>query len=116
MSLLTWRNDSGLPQMYNVIVDSKAEQDLIDIFLHITETLKSPDAARRLYSKIKKEISSLASMPYRCALIAEEPYAHLGVRKLAIESYIAFFVVDETSQEVHVFRILYNRREWHNLI
>lgn len=102
--------------MYKVIIDFKAEQDLVDIFLYITETLKTPDAAKRLYSKIKKEISGLASMPHRFALIAEEPYTQLGVRKLLIENYIAFFLVDETAQEVHVFRILYNRREWHNLI
>jgi plasmid stabilization system protein ParE len=102
--------------MYKVIIDSKAEQDLVDIFLYITDTLKAPDAAKRLYSKIKKEIAGLASMPNRCVLIAEEPYAQLGVRKLFIENYIAFFLVDETSQEVHVFRILYNCREWHNLI
>lgn len=102
--------------MYNVIIDSKAEQDLVEIFLYITETLKAPDTAKRLYSEIKKEISGLSSMPYRCALIAEEPYTQLGVRKLLIENYIAFFLVSETAQEVHVFRILYNRREWHNLI
>jgi toxin ParE1/3/4 len=102
--------------MYKVIIDSKAEQDLVDIFLYITETLKAPDAAKHLYSKIKKEISGLASMPHRCVLIAEEPYAQLGVRKLFIENYIVFFLVDEPTQEVHVFRMLYNRREWHNLI
>ena len=97
--------------MYKVIIDSLAEQDLVDLFVYITETLKAPDAAKRLYGKIKKEISNLASMPYRCPLIAE-----LGVRKLFIENYIAFFLVDEAANEVHVFRILYHRREWHDLI
>lgn len=102
--------------MYKVIIDSKAEQDLVEIFLYITETLKAPDAANRLYSGIKKEISGLSSMPQRCALITEEPYKQSGVRKLLIENYIAFFFVDESAQEVHVFRILYSRREWRNLI
>ena len=102
--------------MYKVIIDSLAEQDLVDLFVYITETPKAPDAAKRLYGKIKKEISNLASMPYRCPLIAEEPYAQLGVRKLFIENYIAFFLVDEAANEVHVFRILYHRREWHDLI
>lgn len=102
--------------MYEIIIDSGAEQDLVEIFLYITEILKAPDAARRLYSKIKKEISELSTMPHRCALIAEEPYKQLGVRKLPIENYIAFFLVDEAAREVHIFRILYRRREWHNLI
>lgn len=102
--------------MHKVIIDSKAEQDFVDIFLYIMGALKAPDAARRLYSKIKKEISELSSMPHRCALIAEKPYRQLGVRKLLIENYIAFFLLGENAREVHVFRILYNRREWHNLI
>ena len=63
-------------------MDSLAEQDLIALFFCITETLKASDAAKRLYGKIKKEIFNLASMPYHCPLIAEEPYVRLGMRKL----------------------------------
>ena len=79
--------------MYKVIIDSLAEQDLAELFVYITEILKAPDVAKRLYGKIKKEISNLASMPYRCPLISEAPYAQLGVPKLFIEKYIAFFLV-----------------------
>lgn len=114
--MLIWKKNSGSCQMYKVIIDFPAEQDLTDLFFYITETLKTPDAAKRLYEKIRQEISALASMPYRCPLISEEPYSRLGVRKLFIENYIAFFLIDEAAHEVHVFRILYQRREWHNLI
>jgi len=102
--------------MYSVIIDSKAGRDLEDIIIYITETLKAPDAARNLYHKIKHEILNLELMPYRCPLIAEPPYSQIGVRKLFVENYIAFFVVDEAAHEVHIFRILYNHREWHDLL
>lgn len=102
--------------MYHVIIDSKAEQDLFDIFLYITETLKASDAAERLYSKMKRNLSKLSSMPHRCPFISSEPYHTLGIRKLLIENYIAFFLIDEMNYEVHIFRVLYNRREWHSLI
>lgn len=102
--------------MYNVIIEFKAEQDFESILLYITKTLKSPDAAKRLYQKIKEELTKLSSMPNRCSLVTEEPYSQLGVRKLFIEKYVAFYLVDESAKEVHVLRILYNRREWHNLI
>ena len=116
MSLPIWKNVLGLPLMYRVIIDSKAEQDLFDIFLYITETLNATDAAEQLYSKIKKKLSNLSSMPHRCPLISTEPYKSLGVRKLFIENYIAFFLINETSREIHVFRILYNRQQWNRLI
>ncbi len=35
---------------------------------------------------------------------------------LLVENYIAFYVVDEAKREAHVLRILYNRREWQDLL
>lgn len=102
--------------MYKVIIDRAAEQDLAEILEYISAVLHAPDAAKRLYRKIKQEIMSLDTMPSRCALIAEEPYNQLGIRKLFIDNYIAFLLINEDTKEVHVFRILYSRREWYNLI
>lgn len=102
--------------MYKVIIDRAAEQDLAEIFECVSATLHAPDAAKRLYRKMKQEIMSLNAIPSRCVLIAEEPYNHLGVRKLFIDNYIAFFLVHEDAKEVHVFRVLYSRREWQNFI
>ena len=102
--------------MYKVIIHFRAEQDLMDIFLYITEYLKALDTAQHLYSKIKQQISTLESMPYRCSLVSDEPYKQLGIRKQFIDTYIIFFVVKEAEKEVHVFRILYGRRQWRNLL
>ena len=102
--------------MYKVIIHSRAEQDLMDIFLYITEYLKAPDTAQHLYSKIKQQISTLESMPYRCSLVSDEPYQQLGIRKQFVDNYIVFFVVKEAEKEVHVFRILYGKSEWRNLL
>lgn len=102
--------------MYKVIIHSRAEQDLMDIFLYITEYLKAPDTAQHLYSKIKQQISTLESMPYQCSLVSDEPYQQLGIRKQFVDNYIVFFVVKEAEKEVHVFRILYGKREWRNLL
>jgi len=40
----------------------------------------------------------------------------MGVRKLFVENYIVFYIVDEDKREVHILRILYNRREWQTLL
>lgn len=102
--------------IYKVIIDINAEQDLVEIFSYITETLKAPAAAKRLYTKIKQEIIGLKDMPQRCPLIDEEPYSLIGVRKKFVGNYIIFFIVNEATGEVRVFRILYNRREWHSIL
>lgn len=101
---------------FDVIIEFSAEKDLYGILTYISETLLEPAVAKRIYCSIKEQILSLSSMPLRYALIDEEPYRSMGIRKIPIENYIAFYIVDESHKTVHVFRILYNRREWRNLI
>ena len=101
---------------YKVIIEKQAEEDLENILQYIAETLNAPDAAKKFYQKVKNNIASLCYLPWRCGLVAEHPYVQMGVRKLIIGNYIAFSTIYEAVQEVHVFRILYYRREWQNLI
>lgn len=103
-------------EKYNVLIDTEAEKDLIGILTYITETLKEPRVAARIFHSIREQILSLDQMPNRYAVIAEEPYATMGVRIFPVENYMAFYYVDDLKRTVHVFRILYNRREWQNLI
>ena len=59
---------------------------------------------------------SLSELPERYAVIDEQPYNEIGVRKMLVENYIVFYVADRQQNTVTVLRILYNRREWHNLL
>lgn len=101
---------------YKVIIEEAAEKDLNNIVLYIAETLYEPITAQRILFAIREKIMALCDMPLRYSLVKEESYASLGVRKMPIENYTAFYLVDEERREVHVFRILHNRREWQNLI
>ncbi|MEI6578245.1 MAG: type II toxin-antitoxin system RelE/ParE family toxin [Eubacteriales bacterium] len=101
---------------YKVFIEDSAEKDLFGILLYISKTLKQPTIAKRIYTEIKKQISNLRSKPARQKIVEEAPYAAQGVRKLYVENYMVFYVVDDSKKEVHVFRILYNRREWQNLL
>ncbi len=97
---------------YKIIIEAPAIFDLRDILRYITNTLKEPVAAKRIYRSIKEQIKSLDQFPFRCKLVADELFAAQGVRRLLVENYSAFYVVDEANQEVHVLRVLSNRREW----
>ena len=103
-------------EQYKVIIESTAENDLIEILDYIGLTLREPRSAERIYYSIKKQVLSLDEMPFRYPVIAEEPYRTAGVRRILVENYSAFYIVSEKDKEVHVFRILYNRREWKNLL
>lgn len=101
---------------YKIIIELPAQRDLEGILLYITDTLKEPVIARRIYTSIKEQILTLRQMPLRHSVVQEQPYASMGVRKLLVENYIAYYIIDEGKFAVHVLRILYNRREWQSIL
>ena len=101
---------------YKIEITLPAERDLFDIFTYITETLKEPQIEERIYTSIKREILTLSTMPERHRIVEEQPYAAMGVRKLLVENYIVFYIVDKKSEIVSILRVLYNRREWQRIL
>ena len=101
---------------YNVILEMTAVLDLRGILDYITDILKQPEAAERIFLSIEKNVMTLNFMPARHSIVRDEPYATLGVRMMLVENYIAFYIIDEVNLEVRVLRILYKRREWQNLL
>ena len=101
---------------YKIVIEETAENDLVGILSYISDTLHEPNVAFKIYSSIKKEILTLDKMPFRYAVVNEEPYRSMWVRRIPVENYTAFYVVDENERTVHIFRILYNRREWQYLL
>lgn len=101
---------------YKVIIELSAQRDLKCILRYITDTLKEPVIARRIYASIKEQIFTLGQMPLRHSIVRDQPYTEMGVLMLLVENYIAFYIIDDEKCEVHVLRILYNRREWKDIL
>jgi len=103
-------------KVYDVVFETTATIDLYGILDYITDVLKAPASAQRVYWSIKDHVLSLDGMPYRFPLVREEPFASYGVRFMPVENYYAFYVIAEETKEVRVLRILYSKREWQNLL
>ena len=101
---------------YKVSIETVAESDLRGILKYISDTLKEPKTATRVYNSIKEKIVTMNFMSHRYPLVNDEVYASRGLRKMPAENYFVFFVIDESRNEVIVLRVLYSRREWQNLI
>ncbi|MEE1186388.1 MAG: type II toxin-antitoxin system RelE/ParE family toxin [Acutalibacteraceae bacterium] len=101
---------------YKIVIEQTAENDLLGILSYISDTLHELSIAMKIYGLIKKEILNLNRMPFRFEVVNEEPYRSMGVRRIPVENYTAFYIVDENEKTVHIFRIIYNRREWRYLL
>ena len=101
---------------YRVEITKPAQDDMLQLYSYIADTLKEPRSARRVYTSIRDEIMTLSDMPERYAVIDEPPYNEIGVRRMLVENYIVFYVADKNKRLVTVLRVVYNRREWRNIL
>ena len=103
-------------KVYKVFMTQPAAGDLRGIAAYIADELREPSTAKKLVGKIKEVIMSLAEMPARHSLVADEQLAIQEIRKIIIENYIIFYTISEKDATVTVVRILYGRRDWANLL
>ncbi len=102
--------------MYEIIIQEKAENDLRRIVEYITDCLCERNIALKIYKEISQGIMSLEMMPKRCPVIDLEPFKRNDIRRLIINNYSAFYFVNEETSTVHILHIVYNHREWQNII
>jgi len=83
---------------YQVIFAPEAERDLDEIIAYIAQD--SPEAARRFGAELAAQARSLASLPYRGALVARRP----GTRRLLHRQYLIYYQIRESERTVEVLR------------
>ncbi|MCL1806346.1 MAG: type II toxin-antitoxin system RelE/ParE family toxin [Oscillospiraceae bacterium] len=101
---------------YNVSLTNPAGDDLDEIIRYISEQLSAPIAALRLADAFDETFVDLEEMPEKYPLVPDDRLAALGYRKRRVKNYNVFFKIIEETHEVDVDRILYARRDWHNIL
>ena len=80
---------------YKTRFTPKASNDLEEIYSYIVSELYSMASANNLMNKIETSIMRLVDFPLSCSFVDDETLKEKGYRKLIIDKYIAFFIVDE---------------------
>ncbi len=101
---------------YNIEITKPAEKDLYKIGRYIANELLEATKAVEVVDKIANEIFKLEEMPFRNAIVDDDELAAQGIRKLIIDNYIIFYVINEENKKVTILRILYTRRDWINIL
>lgn len=101
---------------YQVKLTPKAHEDLDRIYSYITGELYAPVAANSLLEKIEASIMRLRDFPFAYGLVDDGFLRSKGYRKLIIDNYIAFYVVNEKAKQVIVMRVLYGRRKYQDIL
>jgi len=100
---------------WRVEITKKAEDDIEEIYQYIAISLEEPIIAWNQTKRIRDKIRKLGYMPERNPVVQEEPWKSRGARRVNIDNYAAFYVLDEESSAVMVVRVFYARRDLSNI-
>jgi len=104
-------------ELYRVILSKSARKDLRDTANYIATQLFAPIAASRKVKRIRETIyKNLSFMPQKYRLVDNKRLAAMGFRRVNVENYIIFFVVDEEKHIVTVRRIIHGARDWKRVL
>lgn len=101
---------------YSIIYSPQAFLDLTELYEYISFNLQVPKTAEKQVNRIKKTIRSLETMPMRYSLVDWEPWCSKGIRRVPIDNYTVFYLVNENQMAVTVIRIFYSGRNIENIV
>ena len=96
-----------MSDIYKVIYSPAAQDDIRAIFTYIAFELQAEQAAQGQVNRIREAVRKLDTMPERHEIVDWEPWSSMGMRKLPVDNYIVFYLVDSDVMTVAVIRIFY---------
>ena len=101
---------------YKLKFTQAASGDLEQIYMYISGNLLAMQAANDLMDKIQDSVMRLKEFPYLGNFVADEMLKNKGYRKLIVDHFIAFYLVDEEEKQVVIMRILYGAQQYEKLL
>ena len=93
-----------------------AYEDLGEIWSYIAEKLSSPQAAASLMNDIEEATAKLEQFPYLGGEAQDVYLASKGYRRLVVQNYLIFYLVDDANSRVIIMRVVYGAREYRDIL
>lgn len=101
---------------YKMEVTKEATAELENIMNYISESLAAPKAAQSFYDDFMACCNNILNNPYMYAACEFLPLKAGKYRKAVIKNYLMFYKVDEETTTICVYRLLYGRRNYTDLL
>jgi len=103
-----------LESTYKILYSEEYNQELDSIYQYIAVQLKEENIARRLVSKIRKEILRLRYFPKENKIILRNPERKLY--RLIVKNYVIIYQIDIKIKIVYILHIFNSKRNYIKLI
>lgn len=99
-----------MSDIFKVSYSPAAQDDMRAIYTYIAFELKAEQAAGGQVNRIRDAVRKLDTMPERHEAVDWEPWSSMNMRKLPVDNYIVFYLVDNDDKTVTVIRVFYSGR------
>lgn len=103
-------------KIYSLKFTPKASEDLEHIYIYISRNFFAEIAADNLLERIESSIMRLKNFPCSGSIVMDKPLKNRGYRKLIVDNYIAFYLINEPEKQVVIMRILYGAQNYQELL
>ena len=102
--------------MYKVQLTNKAQSDLQEITTYIAQNLRNSQAAHDFLDAAASLFDDLSQTPNKYSRV-QEPYFHAqSICWASLKNYLAFYRVHDSEQQVNILLILYQKRNWQQVL
>ena len=101
---------------YGIEYAKPAEGDLFALYTYIASKLKVPETGRDQVRRIIRAVSSLDQIPERYPVFREESSDTPPIRRMNVDSFAIFYMVEEACRKVSIVRIVYGGRDLEELL
>jgi addiction module RelE/StbE family toxin len=102
--------------MFELVFSKKINIDIISTLNYIRNVLEAPKAAENHFEELKKKFEKLKENPYIRPLVQNEYLARKGIRTIKIKNYILIYKINEDNKTVLLYRFIYCKRDWINIL
>jgi len=99
--------------MFELIFSERINEDIVSSINYIKNKLKAPMAAQ---NHVKKKYVKLKENPFARPLVQNKYLASKGLRFIMVKKYMLVYKIDEENNTVILYRFIYCRRDWINII
>jgi plasmid stabilization system protein ParE len=101
---------------FTLTFSSKINDDILSSIGYIKNTLQAPMAAENHVEELIKSFEKLKENPYSGPSVHDEYLASQEIRFIMVKNYILIYYIDEKNKEVFLYRFMYARRDWINIL
>ena len=102
--------------MFELVFSDKINDDIVSSINYIKNVLKAPMAAQNHVEELKKKYQKLKENPFARPLVQNKYLASKGIRFIMVKNYMLVYTIDENNNTVFLYRFIYCRRDWVNIL